>query len=258
MTSTVNPRVMKHIVLIRHGESRGQTARSRGQSRKDPDLTDCFLSDKGIYQAINLTHNLPSIHGEPIKFDLVCTSPLTRAIATCVLGLGFIPEEELKENIITTPFICHPNLAEIGGIPENKGRPINKVYREIRSELKNYRDVSCLNPCLDRIDFSLLPPSWPELDGNHSKKKRHVTAFLEWLYDRPEKNIAVVCHHNVIHHLLCYAIDHVPNCIPVICVMNEGDLESLHLQEKKIEDRRDLAQQKIKASNTKNKVKKYA
>jgi len=227
---------MKNIVLIRHGESLGQAASSRGRSRKDPDLLDCFLSEKGIYQAIGLSNNPPNLNGEPMKFDLVCVSPLTRAVSTCLLGLGHIPAQQLEEDrIMTTQFICHPDLAEIGGsIPENRGRAINTVVRDVRQKLKHYVDTSCL----DIIDFSLLPPSWPEITKTASKsksksktkKKSSAMNFIEWLHDRPEENIAVVCHFNVIRKLLHNAVSP-ENCVPITCVMNDGDL-SLHLLEK--------------------------
>lgn len=238
---------MKNIVLIRHGQSLGQSASSRGQSRKHPDLIDCFLSDKGIYQAIDLSNNLTNLHGEPMKFDLVCTSPLTRAVATCVLGLGHIPAQQLEEDgIVTTQFICHPDLAEIGGsIPENKGRAINTVLRDVRHKLKHHVDTSCLN----RIDFSLLPPSWPKI--TKSKAKNSVMNFIEWLHSRPEENIAIVCHFNVINKLLRNTIYNVENCVLIACVMNEGDLESLHLPENTATNEYNTTQHQISKAKTK-------
>ena len=162
----------------------------------------------------------------------MCTSPLTRAVATCVLALGHIPAREgeattLTTAVATTPFICHPDLAEVGSsIPENRGRPITTVLREVRNSLKHHGEVSCLN----RIDFSLLPPSWPDTTASASapKNKPSVRIFLQWLHDRPETNIAVVCHHNVIQNLL-HDRRRVPNCVPITCVMNEGDPTSLYL-----------------------------
>jgi len=241
---------MKNIVLIRHGQSLGQSASSRGQSRKHPDLIDCFLSDKGIYQAIELSHNLPNLHhgGEPMTFDLVCTSPLTRAVATCVLGLGHIPAQQLEavDGIVTTQFICHPDLAEIGGsIPENEGRAINTVLRDVRHKLKHYTDTSCL----DIIDVSLLPPSWPNI--TKSKAKNSVMNFIEWLHGRPEENIAIVCHFNVINKLLRTRGYNVENCVPITCVMNEGDLESLHLPENTVSSECNTTQHQISTAKTK-------
>ena len=212
---------MKNIVLIRHGESMGQTARSRGVNRKqDESLTDCFLSQKGIHQACALRKEIDDLHNEN-KFELICVSPLTRAIATCVLGLGHLSERCEAEEDEAVPFLCHPDLAESGSrIPENRGRPIKKVVRSIE---ENLSFISTSYAAVDGIDFSLLPSSWPKHNGGASY-------FIEWLAGRPENSIAVVCHHNVIQLLLGNASERIPNCVPIQCMLVEGDFRSLHLK----------------------------
>ena len=221
---------MKNILLIRHGESRGQTARDNGINRqKDPVLTDCFLSPRGVNQAFNLRQEITDMHNQ-MKFDLVCVSPLTRAIATCVLGLGHLSEtcammeddETMSEESASIPFICHPDLAETGGrIPENIGRPLKQVKKDIK---KNLNHISPSYAAVDSIDFSLVPSSWP------NRSQGYVQYFMEWLSQRPEQNIVVVCHHNIILSLLGYRIDRVSNCVPIRCVMNDGDVRMLHLE----------------------------
>lgn len=219
---------MKNIVLIRHGESLGQTARNNGLNRqKDPILTDCFLSQRGISQACHLQEEITNMHNET-KFDLICVSPLTRAIATCVLGLGHLStacateDDEVKSESEFVPFVCHPDLAETGSrIPENIGRPLKQVKKCIKDNL-NY--ISPSYTAVDSIDFSLVPSSWP------NRSQGHVQYFLEWLSQRPEENIAVVCHHNIILSLLGYRVDRVTNCVPIQCVMVDGDVRMLHLE----------------------------
>jgi len=234
---------MKNIVLIRHGESLGQTAHQRAQHRKDPSLIDCFLSPKGIRQAKQLGQQL--LDDDSTQFDLVCVSPLTRALTTCMLGLGHLlqeyDEEEVAvsaesvdaDNSATTtppPFICHPGLAETGGIPENHGRPISVVVSDIKKKLKLHAPHARTK--ISQVDFSLLDPQqeggipWPP--SRHDEKLTRLD-FLRWLNDRPEQNIAIVCHYNVIMALLRYQIDHVPNSVPIACVMREGDLDSLYI-----------------------------
>jgi len=215
---------MKNIILIRHGESLGQVAKARGRSRKHPDLLDCFITQKGIGQASQLKDSIQNI-------DLVCTSPLTRAITTCALAFGNIADQELEEEgaTITTPFICHPDLAEVGSsIPENMGRPIKKVLKDIKRTLPYCEEISCL----DKIDFSLLPKSWPDIGKPKSLTNHSLMNFLEWLNSRPETNIVVVCHYNVIIRLLNRAVNFVENCSPILCTMNEDDL-TLHLVQTK-------------------------
>jgi hypothetical protein len=154
---------MKNVVLIRHGESLGQIARERGVSRKHPSLEDCLLGSKGVREASQLRSN--DVINQ-YKFDLVCTSPLSRALATCVLALGHIQitERENQDNIdlqksnntrttspatSTTPFLARSDICEFGkGIPENRGRPL-----DILVSSPSY------TKCIDEIDFSMIGPS---------------------------------------------------------------------------------------------------
>ena len=213
---------MKNIVLIRHGQSLGQTARENGIDRNDERLTDCFLSKKGIRQASELRSDATLSR---YNFDLVCTSPLTRAVATCVLALGHITEREIEQSagsVPTTPFIAHSHISETGtGIPENIGRDIFVVKNDLK------RKLSMITPpalaCLDHIDFSLIPDSWAHVGDcwrvEKSSKKRKLEIFLKWLLEREEKTIAIVCHYNIIRWLLGNSIDRVPNCVPIECVL---------------------------------------
>jgi len=209
---------MKTVVLIRHGQSLGQTAYDNGISRKDKSLLDCFLTDQGIREALELRSN------ETIgrhNFDLVCTSPLTRAVATCVLGLGHITEHEMEKSadgLPVTPFIAHSYISEAGkGIPENHGRAISVLKKDLREKLST--DCPSSSSCLDHVDFSLLPSSWPVVKIRMSKRENRIQMFLEWLAERDEKCIAVVCHFHIIIWLLNNSIDYVPNCEPIECVL---------------------------------------
>jgi len=213
ITSIQESEAMKNIVLIRHGQSLGQTAHTRGIDRKnDNRLVDCFLTQKGMNQAHELRKEINDLHNI-FKFELVVTSPLTRAVATCLLCFGHLSTEfNVNDGV---PFICHPDLAETGGkIPENRGRDVKDILKDLD------KHFIATKP----IDFSLLPSSWPDAVGGS------VSYFMEWLAQRPEKNIAVVCHHNVIKSLLGNSITTVPNCVPIHCVMVDGDFRSLHLQ----------------------------
>lgn len=208
---------MKNVVLIRHGQSLGQTAWDNGISRKDKSLLDCFLTERGIREATKLRSD-PRLLG--YNFDLVCTSPLTRAVATCVMAFGRITEHEIKESADGaphTPFIAHSAISEAGtGIPENTGRAINTVKKDLKKKLLRC-DPSAMT-CLDHIDFSLLPESWPII--KKSVKKCKLESFLKWLLlEREEKTIAVVCHYNIIRWLLGNAINRVSNCMPIECVL---------------------------------------
>ena len=253
-TPTIITAAMKNITLIRHGESLGQSARSRGINRQtDASLHDCFLTPKGIKQAIELHANMRALQrqkdGYSNEVELVCVSPLTRAIATCVIGLGHLSSShaEQDENVATkaatdhattttssknniVPFICHPNLAEYGRIPENQGRQIKTVCKSIQNEL-HYLPPSYSN-AVEQIDFTLLPSTWPNTRSQQNQKQKgsSVQDFLVWLHERSEINIIVICHHNVIMSLLRRQIRRVENCVPIQCVMLDGDITSLYIK----------------------------
>lgn len=210
---------MKNIVLIRHGQSQGQTASHQGVSREDPSFIDCFLTSKGIKEAIQLRSNRVL---NRYKFDLVCTSPLSRAISTCVLALGGIIEKEIREKgVASTPFIANADISEAGkGVPENKGRDVQVLLKDLSTKLLV---VSPSTVCLDHIDFSMLPDSWPDIieDDDKSVKKQKLEMFLKWIANREEEIIAVVCHYNVIRWMLNNSIYEVPNCVPIECVLTD-------------------------------------
>jgi len=242
---------MKNIVLIRHGESLGQTARHRGLNRSDPSLVDCFLTNKGIQQASQLRCD-PTL--TQYNFDLVCTSPLTRALSTCILALGHIIEgsnndegalpasanstdrEEnpaqnkhfssgtcIQPNRVRPPFIARADICEFGGkIPENHGRPVHKVVKDLEEKLASRLSSPPSAECLNYIDFSMLPSCWPKTDNEQNDRKHSgIERFLSWLAGRPEETVAVVCHYNVIKWMLRNTISHVSNCTPIECVLTD-------------------------------------
>ena len=182
----------KTIVLLRHGESLGQTAKRRGVSRKDKSLLDCNLTTKGIQQAKEVT-KYPSL----TDIDLVVTSPLTRALCTAFYGF---------QHLSTIPFICYPGLKEEGGgtsIPENQARPIKTI-------LKEHPELKGLYP-----DFSLVPKEWPNEDNLSEKGK--LAGLKDFLLSRNEQKIVIVCHHNIIKKLLPELSESVRNCTPIVC-----------------------------------------
>ena len=222
---------MKNVVLIRHGQSLGQTCYENGMDRDDEALTDCFLSKRGVSEAAQLRFDETLLS---YNFDLVCTSPLTRAVATCVLALGHITDREIEQSadgVPTTPFIALADIAEMGkSIPENTGRKIKSVKKDLKNKLSTNSVCEWIcgsgkaAACLDRIDFSLLPSSWPVVrECSRKEKRRKLQIFLKWLMEREEKKIAIVCHYHIIRLLLRNAVNYIPNCVPVECVLLDMD-----------------------------------
>ena len=87
----------QRVTFIRHGQSEGNAARSRGIKRTDPRLLDCGLTRKGVGEATAAGAD------RRVEPDLVVVSPLTRALATC-LHLRFA----------AAPIVCYPGIKEIG------------------------------------------------------------------------------------------------------------------------------------------------
>ena len=187
----------KTIILIRHGESLGQTSRKRGIRRNDPSLLDADLSRKGESQAKALK-KWPSLES---NIELVVVSPLTRALRTAALGFGHLDT--------SIPFICYPGLKERNagkkGIPENIARPVVRIQKE--------------NPkLLERISFNLLPNAWPETDVFSSYQLQELN---QWLLARPETKIVLVCHHNIIRSLVPMYQHSIINCSPIVCTLDD-------------------------------------
>ena len=192
------------------------------ERRNDPNLVDCFLAPMGIRQAKELKCH-PKL--AKYEFDLTCTSPLTRALATTCLAFDHLAEEGNDEVVAslssTQPpcnFIVNADICEIGSkIPENQGRPIKQVIKEVRKK------IGWIAPkCLESFDFSLVEDSWPK-DTNNNKDRKDE--FLQWLRTRKERTIAVVCHYNTIRLLLNNTVNHVPNCHPIECTFSDdGEL----------------------------------
>ena len=239
---------MKQVVLIRHGQSLAQSGLHQGLHRKDPSLLDCFLSPKGIQQAIDLGSKNEIL--EEYNFDLICTSPLTRALATtCLFLFGHSTRRRRRHPThgndyeeYFPPVIARVEISEAGkNLPENQGRRVPVIQRELKKKMSlavgsfstdhkssssssSNNDIS-VSDCVDQIDFTMLPESWPEVDYRSGDGTR-LENFKQWLLrSRKEMTIAVICHYNVIKWLLGNAIDRVPNCVPIECVLtHDGQL----------------------------------
>jgi hypothetical protein len=205
-------------------------------------MIGCVFFIKGRKQATEIP-TLLERYGGVDSFDAIIVSPLSRALITALLGFGKRPEG--------VPMIVHPGCRESGsGIPENQPRRV--------SELKKDRELYEL-PKFEEVDFSLLPPGWPQSSSNQrtstsatssvnlphvvptkgvvskddptSKKGKHSKVgktdkndkhgeFLNFLRQLPYRKIAVVCHCNVIRSLLQGQITvHTKHCNPFAPLM---------------------------------------
>lgn len=175
------------IVCIRHGESTFNAAhRATG---RDPGHIDARLTERGIAQVAAARD---ALHG--VAFDLVVTSPLTRALQTTT-GL----------------FRDHPAKPEI---------LVEVLHRECQeSSCDVGRAASLLAAEFPHVKVDHLPETWwyaegvADPRGFHVEPRsifdRRVAAFRDWLAARSERTIAVVGHGTFFFHLTGVWLD---NC----------------------------------------------
>ena len=201
------------VYLIRHGQSLGQKA-CRKQRTHDVSLIDCALSSQGEFEATNIPMLLGSERYAKIKH--VISSPLTRAVQTSLIGFP------------SKPITIHYDLYEMGGrgsqapIPENRPRSLREVLGDTGGKQR-----------VDGTTFAprtlTFPKSHERLTNSERKEKlRRVWPSL-WQYCRAQncRDVAVVCHYNVIRVALSNARYIIPeNAIPIECrLYRSGKLE---------------------------------
>lgn len=167
------------IVCIRHGESTFNAAhRLTGE---DPGHVDARLTARGRGQVEAARKAL-----QAIPFELVVTSPLTRAIETT---MGLFGEHPSRPEILVE--VLHRECQE-------SSCDIGRAASEIAAEFPHLK-----------VDH--LPEIWWHAEmglaaGLHPVEPRtlfdtRVAAFRDWLAARPERTIAVVGHGTFFFHL---------------------------------------------------------
>lgn len=152
---------------------------SRSKYTKTPEnpyymqeLLDAPLTEKGRQQALLLQPVVKALKEQP---ELIVFSPNCRALQT-----GMLVFEHLKEKI---PFIAHEMVREENGVHLcDKRRPKSRQIHEF-----------------PMIDFSLLETDDDVMfleDRREAKLEvaNRIYKFMEWLSNRPEKNVGVSSH----------------------------------------------------------------
>jgi len=202
-------RPVKRVILVRHGESMGQAARSKGWDRQtDRRLLDCRLTFKGVSQALALRKLLQPKDVDSIQ--LVVCSPLTRALETALLAF---PEKSM---------LVGYDMRELGTkVPENTPRPISQVLSDLHELLQERPKDASLD------ETSLQPRDWPKDYSPSVIKRDRIRNALHYLYhEREETTIAIVCHYNVIRSAIIDGAKLRPmNAVPIPCMLySNGDL----------------------------------
>lgn len=177
----------KNVIFIRHGES------YQNISKLNSTIRNVNLTDKGIHQTIKLnTHmrrlneKLKEITGKGI--ELIIISPLNRTLQTAYngfKGMDDIPRE------------CNILCCERIGSNASKGYN----YKDTKKVIERYNlNAKIVNPYFDRYYKEI----WgnPSYSDSHKSYSKRLNEFKNYLENKTETNIAVVCHSVFIDHYM--------------------------------------------------------
>jgi broad specificity phosphatase PhoE len=239
----------KQIVFVRHSTTYMNEYLGRSLSFGAPKFTDVFddpkdlplfrdtpLSPRGIQLVQKtLARNRPAFCQEDYDLNLVVVSPLKRALQTFHIGIR--PHLLLSENNNNNnnnspapPVVVLPEAAERLYLISDVGTPISQLekeygymdFTEIKHENRNTWWwippilTSSVNSTNDNENGSYVEwrptgqgqryacPGEPQVDFD-----ARMLRLYQWLDQRPESKIALVCHHGVIEWMLDMDFD---NC----------------------------------------------
>lgn len=166
----------KIIHLVRHAKGAHNAAAEFDYSAyKREDLEDAFLTEEGVEQCFLLAEESEFLAD---AVELVIVSPMNRTIQTAVYGFP---------NLLgRVPWIARPEVREtMGQHPCDRMMPVSH-------KIANYPDIDF--QALSNSDRDEAYYSYNDLrEPLHDIEMRGRT-FIEWLRNRPEKEIVVVTH----------------------------------------------------------------
>ncbi|OJJ36193.1 hypothetical protein ASPWEDRAFT_134914 [Aspergillus wentii DTO 134E9] len=172
------------VHLIRHGE--GEHNINNSHHIRDP-----FLTENGKAQCQSLRESFP-FHND---ISAVLASPLKRTIQTA--AYVFAPTLEERQ----LPLVLVPNAQEISHLTCDLGDDQNIIKGkapEIVSQAAPKYDTA-------NIDSSLVGVDWNSKQGIYAPRlnsvRRRAAELRCWIWNRPEKHIALVSHGGFMHYL---------------------------------------------------------
>ncbi|KAI4388676.1 hypothetical protein MLD38_000984 [Melastoma candidum] len=215
----------KTLHLVRHAQGIHNVAGEKDHSAyMSYDFLDAHLTPLGWEQVHNLRKHVQAL-GLNKKIELVITSPLLRTMQTAV---GVFGGEAGEDGITAPPLMVanagkstQPTISSLNCPPfiavelcrEQSGvHPCDK-----RSTISEYRSL------FPAIDFSLIESDddilWtPDVREKNEDVAIRGKKFLNWLWTRKEKEIAVVSHSGFFLHALgSFGNDCHPNVKSEIC-----------------------------------------
>ncbi|KAE8539238.1 hypothetical protein D1P53_004336 [Cryptococcus gattii VGV] len=170
----------KRIHLTRHAQAEHNVA-------DDYTIADALLTALGREQSRQL--NEATKNGVQRTAELLVTSPLRRPLETMLLGY---PELKVRLEKAGKSVILLDILQEVGPYPcDTPTHPI--------SALK-----ASNNGIFSTLDFSTLSPDYASKEGIFGPANGETRAKLvrKWLRERPEKEIVVVAHGDILRFIV--------------------------------------------------------
>ncbi|KAK6392266.1 hypothetical protein LTR65_003722 [Meristemomyces frigidus] len=163
------------IILTRH-------AQAEHNVDLDYSIHDAPLTPLGKKQAASLA---PKVSDLAKNVDLVASSPLKRTLQTTKLGWA-----PAVQRLGIDKVICLPQAQECNNLPCDTGS--SKEELEAHPEFADF-------------DFSTLTPDWTSKKGFYAPDSQSVLNrarwIRQWLRDRPEKEIVLVAHGDVLRQI---------------------------------------------------------
>lgn len=199
----------KTLHLVRHAQGIHNV---EGEKNPDAylsyDLFDAHLTPLGWQQVGNLRKHVRAC-GLSEKIDLVITSPLLRTMQTAV---GVFGGESYSDGIVAPPLMVanagnsdHPAISSLN-CPPFLAVELCREHLGVHPCDKR-RSISEYRPLFPAIDFSLIENEddvlWtPDVREKNEEVAVRGMKFLNWLWTREEKEIAVVTHSGFLFHTL--------------------------------------------------------
>jgi len=119
--------------------------------------------------------------------DLLVSSPLTRTLQTTLVGFPTLTSR-LASGPTTSPIIVLSRLQEVNNLPCDTGSD-----RAVLEKVKEF----------EGIDFSSLEDDWNGKQGEFAPANVQARAkwVRKWLRSRPERNIVVVAHGDILRQI---------------------------------------------------------
>ncbi|KAM0932197.1 putative histidine phosphatase superfamily, clade-1 [Dioscorea sansibarensis] len=199
----------KTLHLVRHAQGIHNVEGEKDyKAYLSPELFDAHLTPLGWNQVDNLRNHVSSC-GLAKKIELVITSPLLRTMQTAV---GVFGGESYVDGVDVPPLMV-----------ENAGNSNRSAISSLNCPpfiaVENCREHLGVHPCDKRrniseykllfpgLDFSLIENDedilWEadKREANEAVAARGVK-FINWLWTRQEKEIAIVTHSGFLYHTL--------------------------------------------------------